>query len=451
MESKKTKWKLTYKWDQKWEWEELLASGKSKSLTHQSVTVQVVSQPAWYAVMALPYLMEFPHECNEQVFNRIYANLLARKIITSDPKMKRVFEQWRNTPALLSPLEKNEDLKAVLLAETPWVRQAESETQARKNLGILFEENRIRSEVDRAMQRLRETQLGDGAWSWFPGGRANDFITMYITTGFARLDHLGVQVDMQPALKAVSRMDKWIVKRYEAILKSGNKDTNNLSAMVAFYLYGRSFFLEDRPIPANARVAVDYFLGQGKRYWLTQTRLSQGHLSLAFKRFGNLEQAKGIMRSIQEHAVHDEELGMFWRDTERSWSWSRAPIETQALMVEAFDEVMGDAKAVDGCQVWLIKQKQTQDWKTTKATADACYSLLSRGANRLASDALESASQRQQLRKNMRKLRSVLQDVGPLGLPDRHLFRHLPDRLDRGEWAAADALGVHREGATAGR
>jgi len=90
--------------------------------------------------------------------------------------------------------------------------------------------------------------------------------------------------------------------------------------------------------------------------------------------------------------VTDEELGMFWRETELSWWWYRAPIETQALMIEAFDEVMGDARAVEECRVWLLKQKQTRDSKTTKATADAVYALLLRGRDLLASDALVEIS-----------------------------------------------------------
>ena len=94
------------------------------------------------------------------------------------------------------------------------------------------------------------------------------------------------------------------------------------------------------------------------------------------------------MASLKERSVSNEETGMFWRDTELSWWWYRAPIETQALMIEAFDEVMGDAQAVEECRVWLLKQKQTQDWKTTKATADAVYALLLRGKDILASDAL---------------------------------------------------------------
>jgi uncharacterized protein YfaS (alpha-2-macroglobulin family) len=177
------------------EMKKLLDSGASDTLRHQGVTVQVVSQPAWYAVMALPYLMETPHECAEQIFNRYYANLLARHVVQSDPKIRRVFELWRNAPKVLdSPLLKNQDLKSLMIEETPWLRDANSETEARRNVGVLFDENRLDSEMSRAMKRLTAMQMQNGAWPWFTGGDSSEFITLYIVTGTGRLNHLGVKV-----------------------------------------------------------------------------------------------------------------------------------------------------------------------------------------------------------------------------------------------------------------
>ncbi|HZO86337.1 MAG TPA: alpha-2-macroglobulin family protein, partial [Verrucomicrobiae bacterium] len=373
----------------KFEFTKLLKSEKSDTLQHKGFTVQMVSNPSWYAVMALPYLMEYPYECSEQVFNRLYANALARTIANSDPKIRRIFDQWKGTPALDSPLMKNQDLKSVMIEETPWLVQAQNENQARRNVGILFDANRLESELARALKQLTEIQLGDGSWPWFPGGPGNDYITLYITTGFGRLRHLGVDVNVQPAVRSLARLDGWIETIYRDILKAGHKDDNHLTPTIALYLYGRSFFLKDRPIAPANKEAIDYFLGQAKRYWLQlANRQSQGHLAVALNRFGDKQTAQGIMKSIRERSVTNEEMGMFWRDTELSWWWYRAPIETQALMIEAFDEVVADAKAVEECKVWLIKQKQTQDWKTTKATADAVYALLLRGRDVLASDAL---------------------------------------------------------------
>ena len=368
----------------------LLESAKSSTLRHLSLTVQMASNPAWYAVQALPYLMEYPHECSEQVFNRLYANALAQKIAGSDPKIRRIFDLWKGTSALQSNLEKNQDLKSVQLEESPWVREAQSETQAKRNIGLLFDENTMASGLRSAVTKLAVMQMSDGAWPWFPGGPPNDYLTLYIVTGFGRLKHLGVKgVSQDMAVRALVRLDSWIRDVYEQILKYGNEDHNNLSSSIALYLYARSFYLSERSIPAESRKAVDYFLGQAARFWLSlDIRQSQGHLALGLNRFGDAVTAKKIMRSIKERSLLDEELGRYWAERELSWWWYRAPIETQALMIEAFDEVAGDTAAVEECRIWLLKQKQTQDWKTTKATADAVYGLLLRGTDLLASDAI---------------------------------------------------------------
>ena len=246
----------------KFDFTRLSQSGGSKTIDSQTLTVQMVSNPSWYAVMALPYLMEFPYECTEQTFNRLYANSLARHIAASDPKIRRIFDQWKATPALESPLEKNQDLKSVVLEETPWVRQAQSESQARKNVGILFDDNRLNDETARLLKKLSEQQLGDGAWPWFPGGPPNDYITLYITTGFGRLRHLGVAIDLAPAVKSLDRLDGWIDQLYREILRTGKKEQNHLTATIALCLYGRSFFLNDKPIAPQQKEAVEYFLGQ---------------------------------------------------------------------------------------------------------------------------------------------------------------------------------------------
>jgi len=376
----------------------LLDSGKSKTLQSQGLTVQMVSNPAWYAVLALPYLIEYPYECSEQVFNRLYANSLARSIANQDPRIRRIFDQWKNTPALASPLEKNQDLKQVLIEETPWLRSADSESQARQQVGLLFDGNRLDYETRAALKKLTEMQLGDGAWPWFPGGRGNDYITLYVTTGFGRLRHLGVDIEVGPALRSLGRLDEWMAESYRHIQTLPDPDKYVPNPTDALYLYGRSFFLKDHPIAAPQQKAVDFFLAQARQHWLsTGNRQTQAQLAIALQRFGAGNPTpdptpRAILASLKERSVSDEELGMFWREDGLSWWWYRAPIETQALMIEAFDEVAHDAAAVEACKVWLLKQKQTQDWKTTKATADAVYALLLRGRDLLASAALVDVS-----------------------------------------------------------
>jgi len=382
--------------------DKLVASGKSDTIKHERFTVQMVSNPSWYAVMALPYLMENPHPSTMSTFTRLYSNGLGRHIANSDPRIEQVFNKWRNTPALDSPLEKNQDLKSVMLEETPWLRQAKNESQARRNVGILFENQRLTNETQAAMRKLREMQFADGAWPWMPGGRASDYITLYITTGFGRMRAMDVDIDASMAIKAVNRLDDWMNRTYLRIKEHGNLEANNLSSLIAQYLYCRSFFLKDRAIAPQHREAVEYFINQavkkekdGTQYFLSLSRMNQAQVAIAMNRIGEFQKkaeydrlSRLIIASIKERSVTDEELGLFWRDLEYSHWWYRAPIETQAMMIEAFHEVTQDFDAMEDAKVWLLKQKQTQDWKTTKATADACYALLLQGANLLASEAL---------------------------------------------------------------
>ncbi len=232
-------------------------------------------------------------------------------------------------------------------------------------------------------------QLGDGSFPWFPGGRGNTFITMYIMTGYGRLRNLGVQIDLVPALRCADFLDAEIVRYYENIILNDKnyKEHNHMDSTIAFYLYGRSFFLKDLPIPPKSEVAVNFFKEQAKKYWLkVPYRMSQAHIALGLQRFGDKQTPLNIVKSIKERSVTDEEMGRFWREDEIGYSWNRADIETQAMMIEMFSEITNDEEAVEDCKVWLLKQKQTQCWKTTKSTADAIYALILRGCDLLASD-----------------------------------------------------------------
>ncbi|MBP5468748.1 MAG: alpha-2-macroglobulin family protein, partial [Candidatus Riflebacteria bacterium] len=381
--------------------EKLMKSGESKTLEHKALTVEMTSNPAWYAVQALPYLIEFPHECSEQTFNRIYANKLAAHIANSNPKIRRVFDIWAKDElynkgtALMSNLEKNQHLKSVTLMETPWVLDAKSENEQKHKIGVLFEKARLEREINQATNKLRCMQLSDGSFPWFPGGFGNPFITLYIMTGYGRLKNLGVDMDLVIALRCADFMDNEIVKYYENIIRHDKnyKENVHINSTIAFYLYGRTFFLKERPIPGYSRVAVEYFKEQAKKYWLqVPYRMSQAHIALALKRFGDKDTPVSIVNSIKERSVTDDEMGRFWREKEIAYSWNRADIETQAMMIEMFSEITKDEEAVEDCKVWLLKQKQTTCWRTTKSTADAIYALILRGCDLLASDKIVTVS-----------------------------------------------------------
>ena len=363
-----------------------LRNNKSKTLKNYKLTLEFTSNPAWYAIQALPYLMEYPYECSEQIFSRFYANSIAAHIANSNPKIKAVFESWKyvDKNALLSNLEKNQDLKNILLEETPWVLNSQSETERKRRVGLLFDMTQMAGELSAAEQKLRDNQLENGGWPWFPGMPENRYITQHIVAGMGHLDNLGIKNVRNISLtwnmikKAVNYLDTKMNEDYQYLLDHKiDLSQKNIGYIQIQYLYARTYFL-DLPVPDNFKTAFDYWKNQAQTYWLSNNKYMQGMIALALFRLSDTKTAGAIVKSLKENAVYNNEMGMFFKQ-EIGWYWYQAPIETQALLIEAFDEITHDEKSVDEMKIWLLKQKQVQDWRTTRATAEACYALLLRG------------------------------------------------------------------------
>jgi uncharacterized protein YfaS (alpha-2-macroglobulin family) len=367
-------------------------NGNSSTLKNHKLTFEFTSNPAWYAIQSLPYLIEYPYECAEQTFSRYYANSIASHIANSSPKIKAIFDAWKNSSpdAFLSNLEKNQELKSLLLEETPWVLDAKDESERKKRIALLFDLNRMGNELNKALNKLINMQRSNGGFPWFEGMPDDRYITQHIITGMGHLDKLGVKNVRENSqvwnmvYKGVKYLDDRITEDYKWIMKhSKNPEENHLSNIQIQYLYARSYF-KDVAIDNSDKKAFDYFMGQAKKYWLQNGKYMQGMIALGLNRYNDKTTATSIIKSLNQTALHSEEMGMYWKENYEGLYWYESPIETQALLIEAFDEVANDKNSVDDLRVWLLKSKQTQNWKTTKATTEACYALLIRGTDWLA-------------------------------------------------------------------
>ncbi len=377
--------------------DKLKNSNQSTTLKHHRYTLEFTSNPAWYAIQAMPYMMEYPHECAEQTFTRYYSNAIATHIMNSSPKIKKIIEDWgENSPeAFLSNLQKNKELKAVILEETPWVLDAQNEENSKRNLAVLLDMKRMSFELDKALGKTIKTQSSSGGWPWFPGMRESRYITQHIVTGMGHLDHLGIKEIRSDRkvwnmiVKAVKYLDNQIVKDYN-YAKEWDKDylkNQHINYNQIQYLYARSYFSKIG-MNKSTKEAVEYYKNQAVKFWLQFNVYAEGMIGLAAHRFGMDALAGDVVKSLKDGAIQNEELGMYWKEYQIGYYWYQAPIETQALMIELFDEVSDDQAVVDELKIWLLKQKQTTNWKTTKQTTEAVYALLLKGTDLLASDEL---------------------------------------------------------------
>ncbi len=376
-------------------------SGASETLQNYSLTIEYTSNPAWYAVQALPYLMEYPYECAEQTWNRYYANSLATMIANSSPRIKQIFEQWTDS----SKASRHRGRFGGGLAKKPGIKiriagrntlgacRQESEEQQKKNIALLFDMVKMSSELNNSLEKLKQMQSENGGFVWFKGGPDDRYITQYIITGIGHLKKLKAIAESQnKKLKnilstAIPYLDKKIKEDYDAIMKQKKSQKSpprgDLGGLQIQYLYMRSFFPE-YPVEKASQTAYNYFRKQTQAYWTDQSKYMQGMIALALSRTGDTKTPAAILKSLKETSIANEESGMYWKNEKVGWFWYQAPIETQSLLIETFQEVKmqdlaSQQKTVDDLKTWLLKNKQTNNWKTTKATAEACYALLLQG------------------------------------------------------------------------
>ena len=365
-----------------------LVNQNSPTLKNKTLTLEYTQNPAWYAVQALPYLMEFPYECSEQIFSRYFANSLATNLVNKMPAIKKVFDQWKssNSTELLSNLEKNQELKETLIEETPWLKDAVSETEQKKRIALLFDLNKMSDELKLNLDKLQKRQLPDGGFTWFGGDRSDRFITQHIAEGMGELYHLGIAKD-QPGIQpitdnAIKYLDDQLAED-EKLRRKNKQGTAQYGDTEIHAWFTRSYFL-NKPMNGTLKAALTGYLKWAADEWKYRNVYEQGMIALTMQRYKKPAITTQIERSLLETAQQSEDMGMYWAKNRQGYFWYESPVETQSLLIELFTEAGNNTKAVDEMKIWLLRNKQTSDWKTTKATASACYALLLKGSNLLA-------------------------------------------------------------------
>lgn len=337
-----------------------------------SLQLEIQTQPLWTTLMSLPYLMEFPHECAEQTFARYFANALAQKILQDNPEFERIIESWKqdDPKAFIAQLEQNPELKAIILAETPWVMDAQNETQQRAHLATLFDENQLTAAIKQALEKLENLKTAEGAWGWFGNENTNLYITQHIVSGFGQLKELGITEEAYIVDEALAHLDTWYETQYKKLTPADKKVFAGLSDLTIHWLTSRSYFTERKS------EAVTYYRQCMEKNWKSYNLQTQALMGIDAIRSGNTAFAQKIKNSMLDRATKKPEMGMYWNENTYGYNWNQATIETQSIIIEFFSKTKGLPNEIDELQLWLLQNKRSNAWETTKSTTYACYALL---------------------------------------------------------------------------
>lgn len=368
---------------------ENLFNKHSKTASEQRLTVEFTAHPAWYAVQALPVVA---HPQNEDALSwatAYYAHSLAAYIVKENPRIKQVFDSWKaqggTKETFMSNLQKNQELKNILLAETPWLAEATNEAEQKQRIATLFDLNTMNSQLAVSVEKLGELQYADGAWSWYKGMQGSRYVTTQVMEMLVRLNaltHQDADSRMQPMIqKGFEYLGKQAAEEYKSMKEAEKKGAVGIrpSEQVLRYLYICAL---DGKAPVDEKVNryfIDKLSGEGKELTIYGKALG----AIILQQAGKVAEARLFMQSLMEYSVVTDEMGRYFDTPKARYSWFSYKIPTEVAAMEAIQRITKDTKAIDEMKRWLLKQKQTQTWETPIATADAVYALMATGASDL--------------------------------------------------------------------
>lgn len=305
-------------------------------------------------------------------------------LANSNPRIAQVIESWKATGGknLSSLLAQNEELKQVLLSATPWVLEADNQTERMQQLSTLFDKNRAERLTREAILKLHNLQTTEGGWSWFSGMKTNFLVSINTLEGFSRLRKLGIPLDesqiKEMQISAVAYLDKTIVNQ-----RKKNPD-KNLSYEDICYLYVRSSY---RDIPlAGETLDLHKKMVEKLKYWVNLSTIEKAYAATALYRYGFVEDAKDILKSLRQYAVSQPAKGMYWPNNRSHYYYNNSAVQEQCALFNAFSEIEPVTSELDAMRQWLLSQKQTNDWGAVPSTLEAIYALLEGGTDWLAPD-----------------------------------------------------------------
>ena len=354
----------------------------SKTLVNYSNTLELSTNPVWEIIFALPDLNAYLNISSDGVFNAWFADVVASEIFKANPKMEKIFNEYQTEDLLKSNLEKNQELKQLLLEETPWVLQSENEEDQMKRVARLFDANKMKNSINEDWDRLLRYQNSDGGFPWLPGYKSSYYNSIYILNNLGKINgwlkgntteyQSGQQ---QMVSRLISFVDNFIEKEWD------EKKDNPWSDFAIDYLYSRNFWEKEYPLSGKGAMIKKQVMEKGKVARLTDFTFFGIHrVALLFDDYGMKKESKKILTYLKETSTDTETQGLYWKQNFNDWGWYSSKTVNHAGAIEAVAKLNPqDENFVEEAKIWLATQKETNSWGTSRATAEIIYIFMNSG------------------------------------------------------------------------
>jgi len=362
---------------------ENLKNSNSKTLTNVSNTLELTTNPIWEIMFALPSLKDDINNSADVIFNKWFADVLASEIFKANPKMKTVFDEYQSKGLLTSNLEKNQELKQLLLDETPWVLESKNETEQMQKLARLFDANTMRNSINNDWSELVKLQNPDGGFSWYQGYPSSYYTSLYILKNLGRINEWlkGNVTDYQSSeqkemvKKLVSYVDNEVNKYWKT-----DKD-NVWNNFVLDYLDTRHYWEKEYALKAKGATLKTSIISKAKKAEIKDfTFFGLHRAALLFNNYGLKDVSKKLMNYLKETSTETETQGVYWKQNLNDWGWYSSKTVNHAGAIEVFQKLTPtDENFIEEMKIWLITQKEVNSWENSRGTAEVIFTILNSG------------------------------------------------------------------------
>lgn len=365
-----------------------LKNTTSTTVSNVSNTLELTTNPIWEIMFALPSLKNDQNNSADVIFNKWFADVLASEIFRANPKIKAVFEEYQNKGLLNSNLEKNQELKQLLLEETPWVLESNNEKEQMAKLALLFDVNTMKNSINQDWDDLKKLQNPDGGFSWYPGYPSSYSTSLYILKNLGKInswlkDHVSdYQNSGQNELmtKLVQYVDKEVAKYDTSASLKSNKE-NILNNWTLEYLDARNYWEKQYPLKGKGETIKSLVKQKAKTAKITDfTFFGLHRTALLMNDFGLKDVSDKLMNYLKETSVDSKTQGIYWKQNLDDWGWFSSKVVNHAGALEAFNKLKpNDQKFIEDLKIWLITQKEVNSWGSSRATSEVIFTILNSG------------------------------------------------------------------------
>lgn len=333
----------------------------------ESLHLEIQPQLILTVMNSLPFLVHYPYECTEQLLNRYVPLAIVNSFYRKYPELRASVAKVPRRTTVTPEWERDNPVRLMTLMETPWEQESKGRTSAWPVIDML-DPKAVAAEKDDAIGKLKAYQHPDGSFPWFPGGQPSLHMTLYALEGLAEAARYGVEIPQDTARRALA----YVLQEIPQHLKPSEGETS----LILYAAYVVTSFPPEWRESAEAREYAKAWADYADKHADAMTAFGKAYAAYVYHRLGEKAKAESYLARAMDGARSDDIAGVYWTPEKISWLWYNDSVEKHAFILRALLALRPEDPKIAGLVRWLLFNRKGNEWKSTRASAAAIYSLL---------------------------------------------------------------------------